>query len=63
MGGGNGKSFLLLFFSLFFASLSDDKAQRIEKTKPAFSSITLSLFPALRPLVRRKRVFACPSAR
>ena len=52
-----------LFFFTFFAPIFDDKARQIEKPKPRFSSITLSFFPAFRPLERRTRFSVVPSAR
>ena len=56
------KSFRRRVFSffLFFLLVFDDKAHRIGETKPRFCSITLSLFPAFRPLERRTKVYAFP---
>ena len=55
----NKEFFLFHFFRLVFAR----RRHQIEKTKPRFLSIALSLFLAYRPLERRKRVFSFPSAK
>ena len=52
-------SLSLSFFTFFRPLVFDDKVHRIEQTKPRFFSVTLSLFPACRP-VEQRRVFSCP---
>ena len=57
MGGETESQFFNFSPLLRQQSASDRKQQNL-----VFSSITLSLFAASRPIERRKRVVSCPSA-